>query len=195
MADSGFKDNGGELPVYANVKLLVEDDDEPEIVEKKFTVSGSLLHQLGLWFPLDLTYLQHDLEMTSRTRKIRRMRFVDTADGTPIATLTNITVAATKGVDPENGRPWVYLGIDYYLTSHGYRTSEGPGLPGPLVVFLSFRNSADGIVWVRKVERTELRCGHNNHHVFYTDVDRHVVGWFDHWRKLTWDGWGTVDQC
>ncbi|MFD9441202.1 hypothetical protein ACFWBR_25035 [Streptomyces sp. NPDC060006] len=187
-------DVNSELINFSNCNLVVEQDEQPDLLEDHFEVPGSLLEKLA-WFPKDIDW-GSVLKLTTKTRKIGRMRFVDTVDGTPHATLTNFTIAATKGVDPVTNKPWIYLGIDYYLTSHNYKTIEGMYQPGPLVLRLNFRNSTGGIIYVHNLYGgVSVRCGQNNHHVVQAGPERHVLGWFDIWQKIDWDGFGTVQQC
>ncbi|MCM2389736.1 hypothetical protein [Streptomyces albipurpureus] len=186
----------GKIPPVYNGKLITDEDDQQEIVQRDFSAPAQLLIQLGLWFPLDSSvWDDFHFELTSKTRKIKRMRFVDTGDQTPIATLTDFTVAATKGTDPQTGKPLLWLGMDYRLTSHGYRIFDGYD-GGPMAVQLNFRSSAGGIVYQHRLSPgVKLACGHNNFHVTNLHAERYWVDWFDPWQKLDRDGWGTVEQC
>lgn len=71
-----------------------------------------------------------------------------TAAQEPIATLDDVTVTATKMTDPHTGAHFVHVWLDYFCTSHGWRTGRGAPTGEPLDApqGLRFKNQAGGVI-------------------------------------------------
>jgi len=119
-----------------------------------------------------------------------------TSDHQPVATLDDVNVTATKMNDPHTGVPFVHVTLDYFATSHGWRTGRGGTEPWGLSNHLYFKNSAGGIVYSQALNTVfVLQCGWNRQHRFHYIVDRSFVGWFDVWGGVTHSVSGSVFRC
>ncbi|MFJ4540066.1 hypothetical protein ACIP39_29530 [Streptomyces tibetensis] len=121
---------------------------------------------------------------------------ISTAAGEPVATLENLTITATKVDDPHTGRPFIHIALDYFATSHGWRTGRGvSGEPYGMSNRIYFKNSGGGIVWATDLPVFVLGCGWHREHQTYFGIDRYNVGWFDVCQGVQHEVRGVIFRC
>ncbi|WP_432096598.1 hypothetical protein [Streptomyces sp. bgisy100] len=161
----------------------------PELQELE--LEPRISHMLGLG--QDVT---HTVRALSKTMTFQGKLF--TAAHAPIATLENVTVTATQASDPHTGVPFVHVTLDYFATSHGFRTGRGaPGEPLGAPQGLYFRNQAGGTVysWGFPNDDFRLECGWERRHCFHHFYDKTFVGWFDVWEGILHEVRGVFFRC
>ncbi|MBL1099598.1 hypothetical protein [Streptomyces coffeae] len=181
-----------ELSTLRAAEFVVKEDPWPEVTVDQYTVPGTLLYRWGLIVkPVD-----REVNLTSKTRTIKKAVFADAANPADLCvTLTNFRISATKGEDPSTHAPFIWIAMDYLITSHDDHTIEGfPGAEGPLILDLNFKKPDDGIVYYQRVP-ISVRCDQNNEHAVFFYVERYYLAWFDHWQKMGWGGGGVVEGC
>ena len=116
----------------------------------------------------------------------------------PIAILDDVKVTATKFSNPQ-GVFNVRVYLEYFVTSHGYRTGRGAPTGEPLGApqGLYFKNRNGGTIhsWGFPYNDFILRCDWNRQYRMHTFTDTNFVNWFDVWEGVEHRVQGSFYKC
>ena len=152
-----------------------------------------------------LPLLHHTVSVQSKTMTFQGKLF--TAAQEPIATLDEARVTVTRMTNPQTHVPFLVVSLDYFATSHGFRTGDGkliiqsPSLtshePYKTPQWLYFKNQAGGVMhtWWAGNNSFELQCGWNREHQLVGYTESYFVDWFDLWEGVTHEVRGAFYRC
>jgi len=117
--------------------------------------------------------------------------------GELIATLDDVSVTVTK-MTGQQGQSFLMYSVEYFATSHGWRTGLDKYGPGPYGTpqEVLFQNGAGGTMhtWVTEPPFL-LACGDHRKYYRHMRAEHHVFGWFDDWAKYTQYIHGPFFRC
>lgn len=130
-----------------------------------------------------------------------------TDSGEPIGTLNDVTVTVTRMADPNTKIPFLFISLDYFATSEGFRTGDGK-----LIIlssssythesykapqYLYFKNGSGGVMYTAYLGNYsfELECGWNKMHQLFTFAEHNFIDWFDLWEGFQHEVKGTFYRC
>lgn len=187
-----LKKNEVKLSFQPGVLKMIIPEDLSKPIIKEVEIKPEIAGLFGM------PVLTHTMQAESKTMSFQGKLFIN-GRSEPIATLDDVKVTAIKFTNPQSGVPYIRVFLDYFVTSHGFRTGRGAPTGEPLSApqGLYFKNSAGGIIhsWGFPQDEFMLSCNWNREHRMHTFTDTNYVGWFDLWEGVTHEVRGVFFKC
>jgi len=172
-------------PVYPNktkftpgrFELLMPNEVKMDVKQFKLNRDASGIFSFGSTF-----------SATSKTLGPFAGEIHEDATGQPIATFNDIRVSVTSLI--ENNKNILLLSLEYFITSHGWRSD-----PGQVSQQVLYRNSGGGVMFSEAFTSFVLNCNDNRRYDWFQVGERDILGWIDDLEAFTYLVNGSFFKC